>query len=70
MLSNFKEFHANPEQFTEIKDQVLVTGTYSGISNKERIFKVPFSHIYRIQDNKIIQFRQFTDTKIIQDSIN
>ncbi len=70
MLSNFKEFHAIPEQFIDLKDHVMVTGRYQGISKSDKHFDVPFSHVYLVQDGKIVQFRQFTDTKIIQDSLN
>ncbi|AFS80687.1 putative ketosteroid isomeraserelated protein-like protein [Candidatus Nitrosopumilus koreensis AR1] len=69
MLSNFKEFHAIPEQFTDMKDHVMVNGMYSGISNTGKSFEVAFSHVYHIQDDKIIQFRQFTDTQKIQESL-
>lgn len=69
MLSNFKEFHATPEQFTDMKDYVMVTGKYSGISNKDKSFEVLFTHVYRIKNNKIIQFRQFTNTEKIQETL-
>lgn len=68
MLSNFKEFHAIPEQFIDLKDHVMVAGRYQGISKSDNSFDVPFSHVYLVQDGKIIQFRQFTDTKVIEDS--
>ena len=70
MLSNFKEFHAIPEQITDMKDHVMVTGKYTGISNKEKPFDVPFSHVYHIQNEKIVQFRQFTDTDKINESLH
>jgi hypothetical protein len=70
MLSNFEEFHAIPEEFIESKDHVIVIGRYIGISKNGKKFDVPFSHVYLIQENKIKQFRQFTDTKVIQDSLN
>jgi ketosteroid isomerase-like protein len=70
MLSNFKEFHVLPEQFLDFKDHIMVTGKYKGISKKDKSFDVSFSHVYLIQENKIVQFRQFTDTKIIQESLN
>ncbi len=70
MLSHFKEFHAIPEQLTDMKDHIMVTGKYTGISNKNKRFEVPFSHVYHVQENKIIQFRQFTDTEKIQNSLS
>jgi len=70
MLSHFKEFHALPEEYIESEDHVTVIGKYQGISKSDKSFEVPFSHVYYIQENKIKEFRQFTDTKIIQDSLN
>jgi ketosteroid isomerase-like protein len=70
MLSNFTEFHANPETFIDGKDHIVVIGRYKGISKNKKEFDVPFSHIYQIKNNKIIKFRQFTDTQKINESIN
>ncbi|MFZ8922726.1 MAG: nuclear transport factor 2 family protein [Nitrosopumilaceae archaeon] len=69
MLSNFREFHAIPEQFLDFKDHIMVIGRYQGISKSDKNFDVPFSHVYLIQDEKIIQFRQFTDAEKIQESL-
>ncbi|KEQ57051.1 ketosteroid isomerase protein [Marine Group I thaumarchaeote SCGC AAA799-E16] len=69
MLSNFKEFHALPERFLDFKDHVMVVGKYHGISNTNKEFTITFSHVYLIQDKKIVQFRQFTDSQKIQESL-
>ena len=69
MLKNFTEFHAIPETFLESKDHVVVIGRYSGSSKIGKKFDVPFSHIYQIKNDKIIKFRQFTDTEKIQESL-
>ena len=47
----------------------MVTGKYQGISKKGKSFEVSFSHVYRIKDNKIVQFKQFTDTGKITESL-
>lgn len=70
MLSNFEEFHAIPDQYLESKDHVTVIGRYQGISKIGKKFDVPFSHVYLVQENKIKQFRQYTDTKTIQESLS
>ena len=70
MLSNFKEFHAIPETFLDSKNQVVVLGIYDGISKTNKKFQVPFTHVYEIKENKIIKFRQFTDTQRIHESLN
>lgn len=69
MLSNFKEFHAEPTKFLSVKNMVIVFGRYRGLSVFNKKFDVPFSHVYTIKNKKIIQFQQFTDTKKIQDSL-
>ena len=69
MLSNFKEFHAIPEEYIESEGYVTVIGRYAGISKIGKEFVVPFSHVYKIHEHKIKQFRQYTDTKTIQDSL-
>ena len=70
MLSNFKEFHVIPEHISDMKEHVMVTGKYQGISKKGKTFEVFFSHVYHIKDNKIVQFRQFADTEKINDVID
>jgi len=70
MLKNFKEFHAIPEQILDLKEHIMVTGKYVGISIKGKKFEVSFSHVYKIEKNKIIKFRQFTDTTIIQKALS
>ena len=69
MLSVFKEFHAKPNEFLCINDQVIVFGQYCGQTKIGKNFIVPFCHIYRIKDNKISQFKQYTDTKTIHDAL-
>lgn len=70
MLSHFKEFHAIPEQITGLKDHVMVTGRYHGVSKQDKKFDVSFSHVYLVEENKIQQFRQFTDAQKIQETLN
>jgi len=70
MLKNFKEFHAIPEQILDLKEHIMVTGKYVGISKNDKKFEVLFSHVYKIEKNKIIKFRQFTDTSVIQKALN
>lgn len=69
MLSNFREFHAVPEQFLDFKDHIMVVGRYQGVSKSDKSFDVPFSHVYLVQEGKIIQFRQFADAQKIQESL-
>ena len=69
MLSNFKEFPAQPNDFLSIDDKVIVFGRYHGESKLRKNFDVPFCHVYIMQGNKILQFKQFTDTEKIHEAI-
>ena len=68
MLLNFNEFHAHPSEFLETgDDRVIDFGVYQGVSNSNKSFTVPFYDVYKLQDYKILQCRQFTDTtKILE----
>jgi ketosteroid isomerase-like protein len=70
MLSHFKEFHVIPEQISGLKDHVMVIGRYQGVSKQDKKFDLPFSHVYLVEENKIKQFRQFTDAQKIQETMN
>ncbi len=68
MLSNFKEFHASADEYLSMEnDNVLVLGSYT-VKPKKNIkdIKIPFAHIYKIRNNKIHKFRQYTDTAKFQ----
>jgi uncharacterized protein len=69
MLSDFEKFDANPTEFLCIADRVIVFGRYSGQTKIGKNFIVPFCHLYTIKDDKIYQFKQYTDTQIIQEAI-
>ncbi len=71
MLSNFEEFHAITDEYSDIEnDSVLVLGRYA-IRSKRNIQEfVPFAHIYNIKNGKIQKFRQYTDTAKIVKLLN
>ena len=69
MLTNFKEFHAIPNQILSLENHTMVNGEYQGVTKHDKKFDVSFSHVFLIKENKIKQFRQFTDTQKIQDAL-
>ena len=66
LFSNFKEFHAKTEEFLEDGPKVIVLGKYYGIGDSGKKFQSPFAHVYTIKNNKIAEFRQYTDTAAIR----
>lgn len=69
LFSNFKEFHAIPEEFLDAGQRVVVLGKYQGIGKTGKKFQSPFAHIYTIKNGKISKFKQYTDTTAIQNAL-
>ena len=67
MLSHFSEFHALPKEFLSRKDRVVVFGKYHVKSKSGKEGKVPFCHVYTLQEQKILKFEQHVDAKKIQE---
>jgi ketosteroid isomerase-like protein len=57
------EFHADPTEFLEAGDQVVVLGRYTGRAKETgRALDVPYVHVWTFADGKAVRFRQFLDT--------
>jgi ketosteroid isomerase-like protein len=57
------EFTAEPDEFIDAGDQVVVLGRYRGAAKQTgRRLDVPFVHVWSIRDGKAVRFRQFLDT--------
>ncbi|MGQ0605431.1 MAG: nuclear transport factor 2 family protein [Candidatus Nitrosotenuis sp.] len=70
LFSNFGEFHVVTDEFTGIDNRVIVLGTYKLVSKSKKKFDAPFVHIYTIKNNKIVKFRQYTDTVEIKNAMS
>jgi uncharacterized protein len=59
----WEEFTAQPDEFIDGGDEIVVLGRYRGIAMRtRRPLDVPFVHVWSIRDGKTIRFRQFLDT--------
>ena len=59
----WEEFSADPEEFIDGGDQVVVLGRYRGVAKRTaNVLDVPFVHVWTLRDGKAIRFRQFLDT--------
>ena len=59
----WNDFTAEPAEFLDAVENVVVVGRYRGISkatNKQ--LDVPFVHIWTLEGDRAIQFRQYLDT--------
>ena len=57
------EFAAEPDEFLDAGREVVVVGRYRGVAKRtHKHLDVPFVHIWTLEDDKAIRFRQFLDT--------
>ncbi len=57
------EFSAEPDEFLDAGDQVVVLGRYRGVGKETgKPLDVPFVHIWTLRDGQAVRFRQFLDT--------
>jgi ketosteroid isomerase-like protein len=59
----WSEFSADPEEFVDGGDQVVVLGRYRGIAKETgKRLDVPFVHVWTLRGDSAVRFRQFLDT--------
>jgi ketosteroid isomerase-like protein len=57
------EFSAVPGEFLEAGGQVVVLGRYRGTAKGTgKVLDVPFVHVWTLEGDKAVRFRQFLDT--------
>lgn len=57
------DFTAEPTEFIDGGDEVVVLGRYRGVAKESRrTLDVPFVHVWSIREGRAVRFRQFLDT--------
>src|SRR5581483_2255105 len=57
------EFSAEPDEFLDAGDRVVVLGRYRGVAKETgKPLDVPFVHVWALRDGLAVEFRQFLDT--------
>jgi ketosteroid isomerase-like protein len=59
----WEEFSADPDEFVDAGETVVVLGRYRGVAKgTRRALDVPFVHVWTLREGKAVRFRQFLDT--------
>jgi uncharacterized protein len=57
------EFTADPDEFLDAGGEVVVIGRYRGVAKGTgKKLDVPFVHVWTVEDDQCVRFRQFLDT--------
>ena len=68
--TEWEGYSAVPHEFISEGDTVVSVGEYSGTYRATgKSFSAPFVHVWNFQNGKVIRFRQFTDTAIVQKAL-
>jgi uncharacterized protein len=63
LMGDFDNWVSEPKEFIETGDRVVVLGYYSGKAQKTgKTFSAKFSHVWTLQDGKIVRLQQCADT--------
>jgi ketosteroid isomerase-like protein len=66
----WEEFSADPDEFVDAGETVVVLGRYRGVAKgTRRRLDVPYVHVWTLRDGKAIRFRQFLDTQGWNDAL-
>lgn len=60
-------FRFNPESFSGDDEKVLVEGHYVVQGKSENPKQIETAHVFRLENGKVVQFQQYTDTKSVWD---
>ena len=58
---NFDDFRAEPEQFIDAGEHVVVVGRFRGTATGGVTLDAPFVHINRMRNGKVIGFQNFVE---------
>ncbi len=58
---NFDEFRAEPDQFIDAGDHVVVTGRFRGRAKGGQQLDAPFAHVWAMRNGKAARFQNYVD---------
>ena len=67
LATEWDGFAAVPCEYVSQGDTVVALGEYSGTFKATgKHFRAPFAHVWRSRDGALVNFRQHTDTAVVQ----
>jgi uncharacterized protein len=69
VVQAFESISSSPDEFIEQDETVVVLGHTEARTNAGNDIKVPFVHVWRMQDGKIKRGQLLTDTAVILDAL-
>jgi len=68
--SEWEGFSAVPNEYVDGGDSVVALGTYTGKwLQTGKSINVPFAHLWKLSDGKVVKFVQYTDTLKVSEAL-
>ena len=61
--AHFDEFRADPEQFIDAGDHLVVVGHFRGRTKSGQQLDAPFAHVFAMRDGKVVRFRNYVQAE-------
>jgi ketosteroid isomerase-like protein len=58
---HFQEFRAEPEQFIDAGDHIVVVGRFRGTSKNGQPLDAPFAHVWEMRNGKAVRFHNHVE---------
>jgi uncharacterized protein len=58
---NFDDFRAEPEQFIDAGEHVVVVGRFRGKARSGATLDAPFVHVHQVRNGKTVRFQNYVD---------
>lgn len=66
LLEHFISFEADVNEIVNAENMVIGLGDYKGVSQKTQVeINIPFVHLWKVNDEKIVWFRNYADTLLM-----
>ena len=72
LVTDWDGFSVTPDEVVVSGERVVTFGHYAGTNKKtgKSFSDVPFAHAWRFKDGKVTHFQQYTDTHLVQETMN
>jgi ketosteroid isomerase-like protein len=69
-VSNWNDFTATPEAILDAGDRIVTLGIYAGkFKATGKTVRAQMVHVFTIENEKVVKFQQYTDTKQFADAV-
>jgi uncharacterized protein len=70
LVTDWDDYRVEPDEFLDAGERIVALGHYSGTYKATgKSMRVPFAHVWTVQNGKIVKFVQYTDTLKVAEAL-